>query len=137
MKETRREQKWRRRDGGLTRPEPKWRPYTRKVLFRGPALEVVLCVWPPESASEFHDHGSSNGMVTVLKGIVTNHVYSKDGRFIIRQAFGEGCTFRETPEIIHRMFNISDDEPAVTMHVYSNPPLRMKRYKPSYFKNPT
>ena len=129
MSETRREQKWRRRDGGLTRPEPKWRPYKRKVLYRGPALEVVLCVWPPESASEFHDHGKSSGRVVVLKGIITNIVYFKDGRLRHTESFGPGGSFLETPEMIHRMVNIRDDATVETLHIYDNPPLRMKKYK--------
>ncbi len=112
-----------------------WKLYRRKILFQSDKKQIVQCLWPPDSASEFHDHGQATGLVVVMSGIISNAVYYKDGRLRTIEAFGPGKTFWETPVMIHRMMNIGD-KVVVTIHIYDRR-LRMRTYKEKDLISPT
>jgi cysteine dioxygenase len=101
------------------------RGYSRRVLHRNDACELVVCGWLPGQASQIHDHGGSFGAVRVLRGSLTETAFAWRGNLLrpVRRSRCEaGEVSIERPETIHRIENCST-EPAVTLHLYT-PPIR-------------
>ncbi|MEV5243230.1 cysteine dioxygenase family protein [Streptomyces cinnamoneus] len=80
-------------------------------LRTGPGYEVWLLSWVPGQGSGLHDHGRSSGVMTVLRGELTEH--SGDARRTL--AAGTQRVF--APGYVHEVVNDSL-EPAVSLHVY-------------------
>ena len=74
----------------------------------------------------FHDHDLSSGAVAVVGGTVREERLTMDGhsREVVVRAPG---TFHFSSSDIHRVRHAGTG-PAVTIHVYSPPPLRMGAY---------
>lgn len=91
-------------------------------------MEAALLTWPPGSESRPHDHGRSRGTVMVLKGTVSEHLFSKRLGTLVgaTRIHREGAVILEDGETAHVMGNRSKNV-AVTLHVYW-PPLRMRYY---------
>lgn len=107
--------------------------YGRDILYKDKQVEVVLVTWPPHSRSVVHAHGTSFGLIRVLKGKVYQDVYSgKTKKFLQRLRYGKGQTINETPDLIHVMGN-SSSKPAQTLHIYT-PPLKMQFYEDSQLR---
>lgn len=99
--------------------------YSRRVLFRNDACELVLACWLPGQASAIHDHGGAFGAVRVIRGTLCETEFAWRGnllRPIRRTRCVEGDVTIERPETIHRVENTST-EGAVTLHLYT-PPIR-------------
>jgi hypothetical protein len=74
----------------------------------------------------FHDHDRSGGAVAVVGGRVREERLTLDGRPRER-VFAAGEVFGFSSAEIHRITHAGRD-PAVTLHVYSPPLLRMGAY---------
>ncbi len=74
----------------------------------------------------FHDHDRSSGAVAVVSGSVREERLALGGSPVNR-TFEAGRTFHFSASDIHRVRHAGDD-PAVTLHVYSPPLLRMGAY---------
>jgi predicted metal-dependent enzyme (double-stranded beta helix superfamily) len=74
----------------------------------------------------FHDHDVSAGAVAVVSGAVREERLTIGGppREVLARS---GSTFHFSPSDIHRVRHAGRD-PAVTIHVYSPPLLRMGAY---------
>ena len=57
----------------LLEPAPEDRTWTR--LLATPEHELWLIAWPPGAATDWHDHGTSAGAFTVLRGTLTEHSF--------------------------------------------------------------
>ena len=101
----------------------------RKVIFKNCDVEVVEITWPPGSATPFHNHGASHGIGRVLAGSLQEHcMYSEKGASVVTYAeYKKGGVFRESPKLIHCVWNPSKTKPARSVHVYT-PLLRMKEF---------
>jgi len=99
--------------------------YHRVLLHGGDGYEIVLAVWPQETATLVHDHGAADsfGMVKVLKGNIFNRLYHAGDDESLEP--GETCICRpgdliEVPQgLLHRMGNACEEGPAASLHVYS------------------
>jgi hypothetical protein len=96
-------------------------------LLSEPHLTAWLICWMDEHDTGFHDHDLSAGAVAVVSGAV------REERLAIEAAprgrvFGAGSSFHFEASDIHRVSH-SGDGPAVTLHVYSPPLLRMGAYE--------
>jgi predicted metal-dependent enzyme (double-stranded beta helix superfamily) len=85
-----------------------------------------LICWMDEHDTGFHDHDISAGAVAVVSGAVREERLAIDGP--PRQGvFRAGASFHFSAADIHRVSHAGSD-PAVTLHVYSPPLLRMGAY---------
>jgi predicted metal-dependent enzyme (double-stranded beta helix superfamily) len=85
-----------------------------------------LICWMDDHDTGFHDHDRSSGAVAVVSGVVREERLALGGapRNRIVKA---GETFHFSASDIHRVRHAGVD-PAVTLHVYSPPLLRMGAY---------
>jgi hypothetical protein len=104
--------------------DPEQRTYHE--LLRDDHLDVWVICWSRDHDTGFHDHDASNGAVAVIAGSVREERLVLGGAPTRRIArAGESFDFANTD--IHRVLH-HGDVPAVTVHVYSPPLLRMGSY---------
>lgn len=89
-------------------------------------LTAWLICWMDDHDTGFHDHDISAGGVAVVSGAVREERLTIDGPPANR-TFTAGSSFHFSPADIHRVRHAGSD-PAVTIHVYSPPLLRMGAY---------
>ena len=89
-------------------------------------LTAWLICWMDEHDTGFHDHDVSCGAVAVVSGAVREERLAIDGP-TRTGVFRAGSSFRFAASDIHRVSHAGSD-PAVTLHVYSPPLLRMGAY---------
>lgn len=80
-------------------------------LRRGPGYEVWLLSWLPGQRSGHHDHGRSSGVLTMLRGELTERSGAD------RRTLRPGSQRVITPGYVHEVGN-DTFEPAVSLHVY-------------------
>jgi predicted metal-dependent enzyme (double-stranded beta helix superfamily) len=85
-----------------------------------------LICWMEDHDTGYHDHDVSAGAVAVIGGRVREERLAIDQPSRNR-VFGAGQSFHFSPADIHRVRHAGED-PAVTLHVYSPPLLRMGAY---------
>ncbi|HEV3047244.1 MAG TPA: cysteine dioxygenase family protein [Solirubrobacteraceae bacterium] len=89
-------------------------------------LTAWLICWMDEHDTGFHDHDLSSGAVAVVSGAVREERLTIEGP--TRNAvYPAGASFHFSASDIHRVSHAGSD-PAVTLHVYSPPLLRMGAY---------
>ncbi|MEU3992755.1 cysteine dioxygenase family protein [Streptomyces platensis] len=80
-------------------------------LRTGPGYEVWLLSWVPGQGSGRHDHGASSGVLSVLKGELTEHVEGGP------RTLTAGAQRVFAPGYVHEVVNDALT-PAVSLHVY-------------------
>jgi hypothetical protein len=90
-------------------------------------LTAWLICWMDDHDTGFHDHDVSAGAVAVLSGAVCEERLAIDGP-PRKRTCRVGESFHFAPADIHRVRHAGAD-PAVTLHVYSPPLLRMGAYE--------
>jgi hypothetical protein len=89
-------------------------------------LTAWLICWMDEHDTGFHDHDVSAGAAAVVSGAVLEERLAIDGP-PHRRTIKSGESFHFSPADIHRVRHAGSD-PAVTLHAYSPPLLRMGAY---------
>ncbi len=89
-------------------------------------LTAWLICWMDDHDTGFHDHDASAGAVAVVSGNVREERLALGGPPLERR-FTAGTSFSFSPSDIHRVRHAGAD-PAVTLHAYSPPLLRMGAY---------
>jgi len=121
-----------RLDWGLLQALVRYDPagYSRRVIARTDACELLLVCWLPGQVSRVHDHGGSSGVSWVVRGQLHETRYAWGGDRLL-PALGtgaeEGDFLMERPETIHRIHNASRHG-AVSVHLYAPPMVGMTRY---------
>jgi hypothetical protein len=95
-------------------------------LWSDDHLTAWLICWLDDHDTGFHDHDHSAGAVAVVSGRVREERLVLDGTPRDR-LFSAGEAFGFSPADIHRIRHAGSG-PAVTLHVYSPPLLRMGAY---------
>jgi len=90
-------------------------------------LTAWLICWMDEHDTGFHDHDVSCGAVAVVSGAVREERLAIEGP-PRAGVFRAGASFHFSASDIHRVSHAGSD-PAVTLHVYSPPLLRMGAYE--------
>jgi predicted metal-dependent enzyme (double-stranded beta helix superfamily) len=111
----------------LVAHDPAHRTY--RQLFRDEHLDVWLLCWSHDHDTGFHDHDLSAGAVAVVAGSVREERLAL-GRPVdapIARIADAGSCFDFGASDIHRVLH-AGTEPAVTIHAYSPPLLRMGSY---------
>ena len=107
--------------------DPSHRTYAQ--LLRDEHLDVWLLCWSRDHDTGFHDHDLSAGAVAVAHGSV------REERLVLGRSIDEpiarlaraGSSFSFGAADIHRVLHAGEG-PAVTIHAYSPPLLRMGSY---------
>jgi predicted metal-dependent enzyme (double-stranded beta helix superfamily) len=107
--------------------DPSHRTYAQ--LLRDAHLDVWLLCWSRDHDTGFHDHDLSAGAVAVAAGSV------REDRLVLGRSVEEpisriataGTSFSFTAADIHRVLH-AGEAPAVTVHAYSPPLVRMGSY---------
>jgi len=108
----------------LVRHDASQRRY--EELLSDEHITAWLICWMDDHDTGFHDHDVSAGAVAVLSGSVREERLVID-RAPLSRVFLAGQRFHFSPADIHRVRHAGRD-PAVTLHVYSPPLLRMGAY---------
>jgi cysteine dioxygenase len=124
-----------RLDGGLLQALVRFDPagYSRRVLARTGACELLLICWLPGQRSRVHDHGGSSGASWVVRGQLEETRFTWGGDRLLpatRVGAREGDVLLERPETIHRIHNASRHG-AVSLHLYAPPMVGMTGYDAS------
>ena len=106
--------------------QPRPDTYARRLLHRDPdgRYTAVVMTWGPGQGTPLHDHGRSAGAFAVVRGVLTERVFATgpSGAHETTARLG-GDRLRQFGEhYVHEVTN-DDDEPAVSVHVYT-PALR-------------
>jgi predicted metal-dependent enzyme (double-stranded beta helix superfamily) len=109
---------------GLVSHDPAQRRYAE--LFADAHVTAWLICWMDDHDTGFHDHDASAGAVAVLSGGVREQRLVLEGPPLERR-FRAGEAFHFSATDIHRLTH-TGGEPAVTLHAYSPPLLRMGAY---------
>jgi predicted metal-dependent enzyme (double-stranded beta helix superfamily) len=109
---------------GLVEHDPAQRTYHE--LVSDEHLTAWLICWSDEHDTGFHDHDVSCGAVAVVSGAVREERLAIGGPPRDR-VFSAGAAFSFSAADIHRVRHAGAD-PAVTIHAYSPPLLRMGAY---------
>ena len=102
---------------------------TYKQLLRDEHLDVWLLCWSHDHDTGFHDHDLSAGAVAVASGSVREErlVLGRPPESPISRLATAGSSFYFGASDIHRVLHAGTD-PAVTIHAYSPPLVRMGSY---------
>jgi predicted metal-dependent enzyme (double-stranded beta helix superfamily) len=107
--------------------DPSQRTYEQ--LLRDEHLDVWLLCWSHDHDTGFHDHDLSAGAVAVVAGAVREErlVLGRPVDAPISRTVAAGSCFEFGAADIHRVLHAAG-EPAVTIHAYSPPLVRMGSY---------
>ena len=107
--------------------DPGRRTFTE--LQRDRHLDVWLLCWSHDHDTGFHDHDLSAGAVAVAAGHVREErlVLGRPLAAAIARTAGAGSSFSFSASDIHRVLHTGSG-PAVTIHAYSPPLVRMGSY---------
>jgi predicted metal-dependent enzyme (double-stranded beta helix superfamily) len=99
-------------------------------IERCDGYEIWLLSWLPGQHTGFHDHGSSAGAFAVAHGMINER--SAPGGLPTPSAvtLGPGAVRSFGPRYVHDVRN-SHRRPAVSVHAYSPPLTRMRRFEVS------
>jgi len=102
---------------------------TYKQLLRDEHLDIWLICWSHDHDTGFHDHDLSAGAVAVVAGSVREErlVLGRPVEAPIARTAHAGSSFDFGASDIHRVLH-AGVEPAVTIHAYSPPLVRMGSY---------
>ena len=103
--------------------------YTRNLIERTDAFELLALCWPPGVTSPIHDHGGSDGWVRVIQGACEEVVYQCYPRAEGPPRIAQG---RSTHAVAGATSYINDDLgwhtvgnptelPAFSLHLYAPP----------------
>jgi hypothetical protein len=90
-------------------------------------VDVWILSWLDSQGTEPHDHGDSSAAFTIVQGTLTELRPGARGE-LVPQEFPAGRTQTVAPGQIHDVLN-RGNEPAVSIHAYSPPLVRMTYYR--------
>ncbi len=108
--------------------------YTRNLVYRSDAFDVIVLCWPPNCSTAVHDHAQQLGWVRVLKGALEEVRYVTEGqptglndsqtwipkvhsRIVVPA--GPAVATVDNIHGVHKLGTL--DKPAVSLHIYSKP----------------
>ena len=99
------------------------RPYGRRVLLETDQLEVMVACWTRKTPCAPHTHGGSIGVVQILQGASRHKVWkvTAEGLKLIHEGLVRPPDVLVCgPDLVHSMEDAGDDQPLVTLHMYSH-----------------
>ncbi len=101
------------------------------LLARSPEYDAWLIAWPVGGTVELHDHGSSRGAFTVIRGalVETTPLRDDDGRLtLVRKDVRAGTTLAFDAGRVHDVTN-EGTRAALSLHVYTPALTTMASYE--------
>ncbi len=107
--------------------------YRRNLMHAGPAYSALLLCWRAGQRSPIHDHRGSSCGVRVVRGVLTETLFSRTSHGCIyatgSHELGEGAVCGSYDQDIHQISNLQPPgSDLVTLHVYSPPLMTMGMY---------
>jgi predicted metal-dependent enzyme (double-stranded beta helix superfamily) len=109
-------------------------PYGRNVIHACDVLECMVATWTPGVPCLPHDHGGAYGAVRVLQGEALHRIWSvKSGRLdtVHHHTASPGAVLTCGPSMVHSMGDHADQQPLVTLHLYTSAIDHMVVYDPA------
>jgi len=121
--------------------------YTRNLIFANDQFEFMVLYWRSSQETRIHNHSSSRCWMTTLQGEMTEAVYipylpagekpitdpnvCPDLIISEKSVHRPGdVTFIEDDIGLHKVGNLSHNQDAVTLHLYSPPIRELTLYEP-------
>lgn len=105
--------------------DPGDKPYGRNMILNNGKVEIVFLSWGPDQICDVHDHGESCGIVKVIKGNISNIIYSPDKETgepkHQQEEYVVDDVFIEVPKDCWHQMKNNLDEFTYTLHVYAPP----------------
>jgi quercetin dioxygenase-like cupin family protein len=119
---------------GLVAAPERWRRFVRhgvdervyEQIWSDEDVNAWVICWSADNDTGFHDHDASAAGIAVIAGRVMESRLTIGGRPRTRSV-GAGQTISIPPSAIHRVQH-DGDGPAVTIHAYSPPLVRVGTY---------
>src|SRR3954468_6079683 len=93
-----------------------------RLLYADDQYDVWILTWLPGQGTDLHDHDTSAGAFTVLRGSLVEARPNSRGR-LVPEVLPMGFTRWVAPFAVHQVVNVEAKTPAISVHAYS-PPLR-------------
>lgn len=110
------------------------RNYTRNLVDEGNGKSnLLVLVWNPGRGSPIHDHANAHCVMKMLKGQLKETLYApaldeastgatRPPQIIKETVYSENEVTYISDQIgLHKIFNTSNDEPAISLHLYTPP----------------
>lgn len=96
--------------------------YTRNLIYKTPAFELLLLCWGPGHKSRIHGHEGEKCWMRVEQGqlVFTNYQELAPAEIEQVSVVTGSIGFTDGPAIIHKVENLSN-EPAMSLHLYARP----------------
>ena len=104
--------------------------YTRNLVARCDAFELLLLAWSPEQKSPIHDHSDQNCWMAVMEGQLEEVHYTlptsaENGTSVLQRGrskcFDEGGVAFIDDSIAYHLIQPAGGARAVSLHLYANP----------------
>lgn len=111
------------------------RTYSRHLVCRNEAVEMLVLCWKPGQRTVIHDHSGSHGAVLVQQGFVWESNFTFDENDGLRYESGREyitgqVTGADVPDI-HQLGNPDiSGQNLITIHIYAPPLGVLHTYKP-------
>ncbi len=108
--------------------------YSRNIVVRNKQFEILMICWESGQRSLIHDHGDSLGGVKVLRGILTESLFTPALNGMIKAVASTDYRFGdvqiEDRSTIHQVSNLQPGPcDAISLHIYLPPLSRMNIYR--------
>ena len=108
--------------------------YSRNIVVRDKLFEILMICWKSGQRSLIHDHGDSLGGVKIIRGILTESLFTPALNGMIKPVasidYRMGDVQIEDRSTIHQVSNLQPGRcDAISLHVYLPPLGRMNIYK--------
>ena len=108
--------------------------YSRNIVVRDKHFEILMICWKSGQRSLIHDHGDSLGGVKIIRGILTESLFTPALNGMIKAVastdYRSGDVQIEDRSTIHQVSNLQPGRcDAISLHVYLPPLGRMNIYK--------
>ena len=108
--------------------------YSRNIVVRDKRFEILMICWKSGQRSLIHDHGDSLGGVKVLRGMLTESLFTHALNGMIKAVastdYRSGDVQIEDRSTIHQVSNLQPEWcDAISLHVYLPPLGRMNIYR--------
>ncbi len=115
--------------------------YTRNLIYKDERFEVMAICWEKGQVSTIHDHSDQKCWMTVAMGLLKGRNFAID-ELDVEKGY---CRLSETAsfelslqqaamvdlgEPVHQVWNASDTDRTVSVHIYSKPYDRCRIYMP-------
>ena len=97
-----------------------------KIVIKSKPLKIFLVTWPSQSILPIHQHNKYWGYIAVLKGLISESLYSYDDNDKVlsihpSRSMKRGEIIYEPLNIIHQLTNPSPLDVSISLHLYYPP----------------